>query len=177
SNNQNFGGRLIFRLNFILRIAAVLLLVLGLGITVETLIPEETTTRPAEIVSFEEFTTPPGVKSSITLGDGSKVLLNSGSSLKYVKGFGTDLREVFLVGEAFFEVSRDSIRPFIVRTGEISTTALGTSFNIEAYKDENLNISLLTGKVAVAVPYEKQEVILLEEEEKLHIPLGEGNFS
>src|SRR5690606_4264732 len=69
-----------------------------------------------------------GQKLNIRLGDGTQVRLNSGSSLKYPESFIGDKREVELTGEAFFEVSPDS-RPFVIRSGEVMTTVLGTSFN------------------------------------------------
>lgn len=91
-----------------------------------------------------------GQKSTIFLSDGSEVILNSGSSISYLKNFKEDERLVKLSGEAFFTVSRDSLRPFRVQTGGVTTQALGTSFNISAYlPDENVDISLVTGRVLV----------------------------
>lgn len=91
----------------------------------------------------------PGVKKTITLADGSVVKLHSGSSLSYPKSFG-DTREISLKGEAFFEVAKDSLRPFIVHTGQVSTQALGTSFNINSEgKDSTISIALATGVVKI----------------------------
>src|SRR5690606_14332062 len=77
------------------------------------------------IVSLE---TPAGMKLIKVLPDGSRVVLNSRSSITYSTDFGNGQREMFLLGEAFFEVAKDTLRPFIVHTGNLSTRALGTSF-------------------------------------------------
>lgn len=86
----------------------------------------------------------------IELEDGSVVWLNRQTQLTYV--LTRRKRALTLDGEAFFEVTRDSKRPFTVQTGNMSTTVLGTSFNIEAFsEDERLEVSLVTGKVAVKI--------------------------
>ncbi|MGF1636418.1 MAG: FecR family protein [Cyclobacteriaceae bacterium] len=88
-------------------------------------------------------------KTTIYLPDSSKVILNAESTLEYSKEF-SDIREIHLTGEAFFEVRPNATVPFIVRSGEIITTALGTSFNIKAYPtDKSVSVSLATGKVMV----------------------------
>lgn len=92
---------------------------------------------------------PAGMKSKIFLPDGSQVWLNSLSELRYAENLGDADRTIFLEGEAFFEVAKDPERPFIVIAKNISTTALGTSFNINAFED-TFQVSLVTGKVKVA---------------------------
>jgi ferric-dicitrate binding protein FerR (iron transport regulator) len=92
----------------------------------------------------------PGQKLTIYLNDGSKVMLNAGTTLKYNSKYGDSSRNIFLQGEAFFEVVKDSVRPFTVHTGNFSTTALGTSFNVRAYENEpKIEVALVTGKVKV----------------------------
>jgi ferric-dicitrate binding protein FerR (iron transport regulator) len=111
--------------------------------------PEKSETLP-EVTEISK-STEPGQKLSFHLNDGSQVLLNSGSKLSYPKTFDEQERIVHLEGEAFFEISRDSLRPFRVITGLITTTALGTSFNINYFPgDEAIEIALVTGKVMVA---------------------------
>ncbi len=91
-----------------------------------------------------------GQKLSINLGDGTIVKLNSGSKLIFPKVFETDKREVFLEGEAFLKVERDENRPFILTSGNIKTTVLGTAFNVKAYKiDKTVEVALLSGKVSL----------------------------
>lgn len=146
----------------IYRVAAILLVVFGLSWTIDFMVGRGWGEQVIELVEYVEHIAPPGVKSKLTLTDGSRVVLNSGSRLYYVKHFEADKRELFLEGEAYFEVFRDSVRPFVVRTGTVFTTALGTSFNIDAYETEAVNIYLLTGKVLVADSLASTEGILLE---------------
>ncbi len=88
---------------------------------------------------------------SLILSDGTRVWLNSESELEYPVRFGEGERVVKLSGEAFFDVTPDASRPFIVETEDIRTRVLGTSFNIKAYKNESdISTTLFTGKVKVA---------------------------
>lgn len=97
-----------------------------------------------------ESVTPEGRKSAITLTDGSKVKLNAGSKLIYPKTFKGDRREIRLEGEAFFEIARDEKRPFVIRSGDLVTSVLGTSFNIKAYpEDEFIQVAVASGEVVV----------------------------
>lgn len=92
-----------------------------------------------------------GQKMDLTLADGSKVRLNSGSTLKFPENFEGNTREVELIGEAFFEVAEDPDKPFIIRSSDIRTRVLGTTFNVSAYPDnEEVAVTLATGKVRVA---------------------------
>jgi ferric-dicitrate binding protein FerR (iron transport regulator) len=87
---------------------------------------------------FTEVTTLPGQKTSVTLPDGSKVWLNSSSSLKYANNFNVRKREVVLIGEAFFEVYKDKSKRFRVKSGILDIDVYGTSFNVKNYPDEYL---------------------------------------
>lgn len=129
------------------KVAASIALIIAIG-----LMAKKYTHQPTEIleVALIEKTNPIGRKSTITLPDGSKVKLNSDSKIRYPKGFGKTNREVTLEGEAFFEVKKDAKRPFIVRTGDVSTIVLGTSFNVNAYaQSDQVEVAVLTGKVEV----------------------------
>ena len=158
------------------RIAGILLLVFALAITVNTMQPREPELVVEIPVIYEEHYVPPGVKSNLTLQDGSKVILNSGSTLRYIKNFESDQRELELIGEAYFDVAKDTLRPFMVKTGAITTLALGTSFNIRAYENEELNISLLTGSVEVDMKMEHHEKINLTPGVALNINLETQQF-
>ncbi|WP_353484432.1 FecR domain-containing protein [Haliscomenobacter sp.] len=101
---------------------------------------------------------------SITLPDSSKVVLNENSNLSY--SYAGKNREVQLVGEAFFEVSKNPQHPFIIHTGEVQTKVLGTSFNVRAYPDEEkIKVSVKTGTVEVSTtstnPNKAKPLILL----------------
>lgn len=92
-----------------------------------------------------------GQKRTIYLPDGSQVVLNAGSSIRYTQPFESGRRRVTLEGEAFFEVATDSLHPFQVQSGELTTTVLGTSFNIAAYPTDSVcTVSLATGRVRLA---------------------------
>lgn len=85
---------------------------------------------------------------SIQLPDRSVVILEPGAVIKYAKGFGGRERKIQLTGNGFFEVQKDASRPFTVLAGEITTTALGTSFRVAENK-EGVTVKLYTGKVVV----------------------------
>ena len=110
--------------------------------------------------------------SSIILQDGTKVWLNSGSTLRCSNGFNIKEREVRLEGEAFFDVARDPGKPFIVHAGSyMEVKVLGTSFNVKAYPgDPFIETSLVSGKVAVNIIKNKNDrQIILKPHEKLTI--------
>lgn len=92
---------------------------------------------------------PAGQKSVLNLADGSIVHLNSGSAISYPEEFAPDKREVVLEGEAFFEVAENPDKPFTVRSGNVNTTVLGTSFNIYAFPQEKISVTVASGKVEV----------------------------
>jgi len=95
--------------------------------------------------------------------DGSKITLNRNSSVKYPSDFGEELRKVILEGEAFFEVKRDEKRPFIVDAGPILIEVLGTSFYINANKENNTIVVIVkSGKVGVTTEKDESETIILE---------------
>jgi ferric-dicitrate binding protein FerR (iron transport regulator) len=95
---------------------------------------------------------PAGQKSRIALPDGSVIYLNSLSSVEYPERFSNTLRQVRLVGEAYFEIARDTARPFYVYTDHFDVQVTGTSFNLTAYKtDSEPSITLVEGSVMVHV--------------------------
>lgn len=99
-----------------------------------------------------EMVNPIGMKSSITLSDGTKVILNAGTTLTYPTTFVSGQREVSINGEAFFEVAHDKEHPFIVKAENIQVKVLGTKFNVKAYKEEDhIEVTLKEGKVGVEV--------------------------
>ncbi len=88
-------------------------------------------------------------KMSFQLPDQSTVWLSKGSVLQYADDFNKETRQLQLNGEAFFDVHKDSLRPFTVQAGNVKLTVLGTRFNVEAYdSEENTRISLIEGKVS-----------------------------
>jgi transmembrane sensor len=98
------------------------------------------------------LTTQDGQVKNIVLADGTHILLNGGSSLRFPENFNGDTREVYLDGEAFFDVSKDNVRPFIIHSPLVSTTVLGTSFNMRsASREQVAAIAVATGKIKVAI--------------------------
>ena len=101
-------------------------------------------------VTFNTVITPNGGKFQVVLSDGTKVWLNSASSIHYPSTFSKDNRVIELEGEGYFEVAHDSSRPFIVKTGKQHVEVFGTHFNISAYDDDGMTrTTLLEGSVAV----------------------------
>lgn len=93
-----------------------------------------------------------GQRAGITLPDGTIVHLNSESKLTYTPDFNGKLREVVLEGEAFFEVTPNKEKPFIVKTSVFDVEVLGTSFNVSVYNDENIvETALMEGKVKLTM--------------------------
>ena len=97
----------------------------------------------------------------VVLADGSKVYLNSESEIRYPTFFAGGERRVYLKGEAFFEVTSDTSRPFIVNVGEMDVRVLGTRFNVNAYVPERaIRTTLVSGKVRVSDREDKAAVVL-----------------
>ena len=100
---------------------------------------------------YNKLTTPIGGEYSLVLSDGTKVFLNADSELKYPVEFSDGKRIVDLKGEAYFEVHKDSLRPFVVRMNGAEVTVLGTSFNVNTYGDDGqIYTTLVNGSVRVS---------------------------
>jgi len=102
----------------------------------------------------------------ITLPDGSKILLHKNAKLDYLSGFTASRREVTLHGEAYFDIHKDT-RPFIVHTGSVRTTVLGTAFDIDANDEHDIVITVIKGKVKVENA--KGEFSILNRNEQLSV--------
>lgn len=100
---------------------------------------------------YNTLTNPRGSRViNMVLSDGSKVWLNSGSSITYPVVFGKNDRQVTITGEAYFEVARMARKKFVVSSGEVRTEVLGTQFNVSSYSDDDdIRVTLIEGKVAV----------------------------
>lgn len=144
-----------------LQLAAMLLLPLmsALGVYMYMAKPTQDAQAPYRIaVDY-------GQKAEVTLPDGTKVWLNSKSVLSCSTGFNTADRNIYLTGEAFFEVVPDKYLPFRVVTKDVTVEALGTSFVVKAYDEDNTVSSILIeGKVRVATPHRQ---VLLQPSQRL----------
>ena len=102
-------------------------------------------------VRFNELEIPRGGEYKVILADGTVVYLNSATRLKYPVVFNGKERKVYLSGEAYFEVMKDSERPFLVEVGGIEVKVYGTSFNISSRPNGDVRTILVHGKVSVRV--------------------------
>lgn len=127
---------------------------------------------------FNQMIVPYGKRSYLLLSDGTQVWINSGSRLVYAPQFTGDTREVFLEGEAYFEVAKDASKPFYVRTDAFTINVLGTKFNVKAYKDDKEYTTVLVeGKVSLKVQdqFFSKDVILAPNQ-KLTLMKGQDDF-
>jgi transmembrane sensor len=106
--------------------------------------------KGVEALRLTALTVPAKQNKKITLDDGSVVWVNSSGELRYPKKFAGNIREVFLSGEAYFDIHHDLTKPFIVHTGKVKTTVLGTAFNINSSNSNIVIVTVTRGKVSVA---------------------------
>lgn len=144
-----------FMTYFISGVAAIV--VLGIGLTF--LINNFQQDLPEQF-SFESG----GGKKEIVLPDGSKVLLNRNSAMAYLGDFNEENRSVKLKGEAFFEITKNPEKPFVIEAGKSRTTVLGTAFNLKVSPNEQVVITVTEGRVKFSD---------LDESEKEFLTVGE----
>lgn len=104
---------------------------------------------------------PRGQNYHMTLSDGTNVWLNTESKLRYPESFADSERIVELSGEAYFDVAKDSNRPFIVRSKYLTTKVTGTTFNMKVYNRQDANVTLAEGRVSVSIEGNDKAVTLL----------------
>ncbi|MBC6608802.1 FecR domain-containing protein [Hymenobacter sp. BT188] len=122
------------------------------------LLPSSTPT-PALVYLHKRV--PAGQIDSLTLPDGSRIVLNAGSTLTYPTKFAANRRDVSLEGEAYFRVAKNPAQPFVVHSGSLQTWVVGTSFNIYAYaRAARQEVTVLTGAVSVRDAASQQHVAL-----------------
>lgn len=130
-----------------------------------------------EAVTMHTLSTPRGKNFKVILEDGTEVWLNAESKLHYPNRFTGKERIVELEGEGFFQVAKDTARPFIVKSGTAQTRVLGTQFNFRSYAHENRHVTLVSGSVRVSDTQKENELQLtpgedapLDENDRLLIP-------
>lgn len=118
----------------------------------------------------KQISLPYGAPKRIVLPDSSIVWLNAGSHLHYADNFIQKNREVYVTGEAYFDIKHDAGHPFLVHAGNVIIKVLGTAFNVEAYPDENkIETTLIQGKVQVQIAGNPDKKIVLTPHEKLTV--------
>ena len=130
----------------ILKYAAVIipLLVLGSGIYY-------TIDRINNKLNYITYNAPSGVRTKINLSDGSTIWLQPNSQLKYPKKFKNDKREIYFFGQGYFQIAKNVEKPFVVNTGEMNITVLGTEFYVKARPlDKIIETGLISGKVKLS---------------------------
>ena len=133
--------------------------VLGIGVSLSTLYL--TNQENLSTVGNYKLVTSKGEKSYLQLPDGTRVWLNSCTTLEYAENYGHSNRSIYFDGEAYFEVAKNKDLPFVVKANGIDVKAIGTAFNVSAYmEDSQLTTTLFNGKVAVQPTLTKQEVLL-----------------
>jgi ferric-dicitrate binding protein FerR (iron transport regulator) len=152
---QKWQKRKLLRILF--RAAAIIAVPLVAAITINLL-----DRLPAPAASDMIVSVGPGEKVNIVLPDGTRVKLNSETTLNYsINDFNRKLREIDLRGEAYFEVARNERKPFIINTKSLDIKVLGTVFNLQAREDElTTEIDLLEGEVALTSNTTNQQVRL-----------------
>jgi ferric-dicitrate binding protein FerR (iron transport regulator) len=140
-----------YRLSWI-RYAVIALIALSIGWGVSEWFSSDTESLSAQVEPvYNEIKIERGGRgNTILLSDGSKVTLNAGTVFRYPTGFSSVDRIVYLDGEAYFDIVKDEAKPFVVKLKKQDITVLGTSFNVNAYSDENYSIvTLISGKVSL----------------------------
>lgn len=155
---------------FIYSLAACMLLVICISLGIKLSKKEKhnfSTINNQEILN--EVSSKSGSKSSVILPEGTKVWLNAGSKISYGKNF-INHREVFLTGEAYFDVIHDSLHPFTIHAYNVNIKVLGTAFNVKAYsEDEFIETALIRGSIELSTANDPARKILLRPNEKITI--------
>ncbi|MFY0627364.1 MAG: FecR domain-containing protein [Reichenbachiella sp.] len=149
------GKQVFFKIRYIYRVAAVLIFALSIGIL-------------SQVVTKNDLTTVASVSNetkNVYLPDGTKILLNENSKLRYDVDFDDDRRIVYLDGQAFFDVARDENRPFEIIGKSAKISVLGTSFDFIS-KSDFAHVNVSSGKVAFKSVVEPQkEVVLIKNQQ------------
>lgn len=125
--------------------AACLLILSGTGLTFYSL--KDFGNQPAAAINYKSVRTGKGQKANFELPDGSTIILNSGTELRYPEKFTDTSRIVYLTGEAHFNIAKEPSRPFSIYTTTTLTRVLGTAFNLKAYANEDVALAVEEGKV------------------------------
>lgn len=146
--NQKPLAKLVY---YVLRISAILFFLVSTIYFLKSI-----NLSPDTEMVFQEISVPKGSRSNFNLPDGTKVWLSNNSSIKYPSEFTGDTRELEITGEAYFDVTHNSKKPFMVKMGENRIKVLGTKFSVTAYPEDNLvRADLVEGKIQFEIKNNK----------------------
>jgi ferric-dicitrate binding protein FerR (iron transport regulator) len=155
------------KVRYLIRLAVAASIFVGVGWAVFALMnsrimPDTTNDNTIAAVTKK------GSKSIITLPDGTKVIINADTKLYYQKEFSKTTRDVFLQGEAFFDVVKDKKHPFVVHTKAFNVKVLGTAFNVRSYNGEqSAQATLIRGAIEVELKQKSGKTIFMKPNEKI----------
>ena len=131
--------------------AAIIIFAIGAGWGIHEFWNSSSSYLAEEKIVYNEIHVPKGGRTNtIILSDGTKVILNAATIFKYPVNFNGEKRQVYLSGEAYFEVAKNKEKPFIVKLDNQEITVLGTTFNVQAYKnDTHSSVTLLSGQIGL----------------------------
>ncbi len=153
----------------LLRRSAAAIIILGIGTLAYRYISAAHSPAVARL-DWQEKYTARKTRSQLVLSDGSTVMLNADTRLRFPTSFDGAAREVYLTGEAFFDIQKDPLHPFIIHTDKMNIRVLGTAFNVRSYPgDASMETTLLRGSIEVTFPDRPSDRIILKPKDKLVI--------
>lgn len=158
-------------LSLLLKLSAAAVLLTGLFLTINYYSNGRSKGTKTFVAAY-------GERKNIQLPDGSDVTLNAGSKIEINGSFGASTRDVYLEGEAFFDVKHNEKLPFIVHTPAMDVKALGTAFNVKAYLNERITeASLIRGLVEVTLKESNNRTMLLHPSQKIKWEHSRGDMN
>ena len=148
------------------KVAAVVALVLALGSAYQFV------KGGKNVVPMQSIYVPAGQRVNITLSDGTNVWLNARTRMLYPAVFERPVRQVTIDGEAYFDVTKDEKKPFVVETNKCNMEVLGTKFNVDSYSEkEDFEVALMEGSVKVVSRRKANEALVLKPDNKVSLQM------
>ncbi|SEK78888.1 FecR family protein [Parapedobacter koreensis] len=114
------------------------------------------------MTNYHSYSVAPGKKATLTLADGTRIYLNSGSTVRYPERFDDSIRLITFSGEAFFEVAKNAAQPFVIETQQSVTRVLGTAFNLREYEgDRTTTVVVAEGRVSFSAKQDRNQQLML----------------
>jgi ferric-dicitrate binding protein FerR (iron transport regulator) len=132
------------------------------------------------VMAMKHLETERGERAGVTFSDGTKIILNADSKLEFPKEFEANRREVYLDGEAYFEVAENKDRPFVIKTNRARVKVLGTELNVQAWNgDKRVGVGVRKGRVSVVSSdtASREEPVILEKFQRAVLEEGDTEFA